>query len=196
MPLQLAGDLASGNMHGMPVASSAAKRSSLRSSRRTGPLVDPKKVYQVGIRSVDAREPRKMPSTASMSSICGPSTRCMAHIIRQIVDEVRAANGLLHVSLAVDFMDPELAPGVRDDGPGARDLPRLTSSWKCLCDSASSLPRCGRAQPVPRRPGQSARILGRTDASPFGPVSSTGAHARLKAMLPALLQGGNVQQKA
>ena len=38
--------------------------------------------------------------------------------IRRIIDRVRGADGLLHVSLDVDFLDPAIAPGVGTAVPG------------------------------------------------------------------------------
>ena len=38
--------------------------------------------------------------------------------IRRIIDRVKAADGLLHVSLDVDFLDPTIAPGVGTAVPG------------------------------------------------------------------------------
>ena len=38
--------------------------------------------------------------------------------IRRIIDRVAAADGLLHVSLDVDFLDPTIAPGVGTAVPG------------------------------------------------------------------------------
>ena len=38
--------------------------------------------------------------------------------IRRIIDRVGAADGLLHVSLDVDFLDPTIAPGVGTAVPG------------------------------------------------------------------------------
>ena len=38
--------------------------------------------------------------------------------MRAFLDQVRAANGLLHVSLDVDFLDPTIAPAVGTTVPG------------------------------------------------------------------------------
>ena len=38
--------------------------------------------------------------------------------MRAFLDQVRAANGLLHVSLDVDFLDPSIAPAVGTTVPG------------------------------------------------------------------------------
>ena len=38
--------------------------------------------------------------------------------LREFLERVRAANGLLHVSLDVDFLDPSIAPAVGTTVPG------------------------------------------------------------------------------
>lgn len=93
----------------------------------------------------------------------------MAHIIRQIVDEVRAANGLLHVSLDVDFMDPELAPGVGTTVPGGATFREAHLIMEVLCDSGlvSSLDVV-ELNPFLDDRGKSARILVELTASLFG----------------------------
>ncbi len=58
-------------------------------------------------------------NTVSMFLTCGQSTKNgIAFIMRQILEAVSAANGLLHVSFDVDFLDPDLAPGVGTTVPG------------------------------------------------------------------------------
>ena len=39
-------------------------------------------------------------------------------LMRRIIEEVESRNGLLHVSLDVDFLDPQLAPGSGTTVPG------------------------------------------------------------------------------
>lgn len=39
-------------------------------------------------------------------------------LIRRVIDKVRAADGVLHVSFDVDFLDPSVAPGVGTTVPG------------------------------------------------------------------------------
>lgn len=134
------------------------------------PLVDPKKVYQVGIRSVDAREREEIAEHGvNVFDMRAIDEMGMAHIIRQIVDEVRAANGLLHVSLDVDFMDPELAPGVGTTVPGGATFREAHLIMEVLCDSGlvSSLDVV-ELNPFLDDRGKSARILVELTASLFG----------------------------
>ncbi|MQX78573.1 arginase [Sinorhizobium medicae] len=160
----------SGNMHGMPVAFFCGEAEFAPILPRDRPLVDPKRVYQVGIRSVDAREREEIAehgvNVFDMRTI---DEMGMAHIIRQIVDEVRAANGLLHVSLDVDFVDPELAPGVGTTVPGGATFREAHLIMEVLCDSGlvSSLDVV-ELNPFLDDRGKSARILVELTASLFG----------------------------
>ncbi|THK35123.1 arginase [Ensifer sp. MPMI2T] len=160
----------SGNMHGMPVAffCGEAEFAPILASDR--PLVDPKKVYQIGIRSVDAREREEIAEHGvSVYDMRAVDEMGMAHIMRQILDEVRAANGLLHVSLDVDFMDPEIAPGVGTTVPGGATFREAHLIMEMLCDSdlVSSLDVV-ELNPFLDDRGKSARILVELTASLFG----------------------------
>ncbi|RVI16517.1 arginase, partial [Sinorhizobium meliloti] len=160
----------SGNMHGMPVAFFCGEAEFAPILPKDRPLVDPKKVYQVGIRSVDAREREEIAEHGvNVFDMRAIDEMGMAHIIRQIVDEVRAANGLLHVSLDVDFMDPELAPGVGTTVPGGATFREAHLIMEVLCDSGlvSSLDVV-ELNPFLDDRGKSARILVELTASLFG----------------------------
>ncbi|MDK1493435.1 arginase [Sinorhizobium sp. 7-81] len=160
----------SGNMHGMPVAffCGEAEFAPILASDR--PLVDPKRVYQIGIRSVDAREREEIAEHGvNVYDMRTVDEMGMAHIMRQILDEVRAANGLLHVSLDVDFMDPEIAPGVGTTVPGGATFREAHLIMEMLCDSdlVSSLDVV-ELNPFLDDRGKSARILVELTASLFG----------------------------
>ncbi|WP_331372421.1 arginase [Sinorhizobium chiapasense] len=160
----------SGNMHGMPVAffCGEAEFAPILASDR--PLVDPKKVYQIGIRSVDAREREEITEHGvNVYDMRAVDELGMAQIMRQILDEVRAANGLLHVSLDVDFMDPEIAPGVGTTVPGGATFREAHLIMEMLCDSdlVSSLDVV-ELNPFLDDRGKSARILVELTASLFG----------------------------
>ncbi len=65
---------------------------------------------------------------------------------------VAAANGMLHVSLDVDFLDPSVAPAVGTTVPGGATVREAHLVMEMLCDSGLvCLARPGRAEPVPRR---------------------------------------------
>ena len=160
----------SGNMHGMPVAffCGEAEFAPILASDR--PLVDPKRVYQVGIRSVDAREREEIAEHGvNVYDMRAIDEMGMASIMRQILDEVRAVNGLLHVSLDVDFMDPEIAPGVGTTVPGGATFREAHLIMEMLCDSGlvSSLDVV-ELNPFLDDRGKSARVLVELTASLFG----------------------------
>ncbi len=110
----------SGNMHGMPVAAFCGEPSlsDVLGSERVSP-VTPENVTLFGIRSVDRQEraavTRRGVHVVDMRMI---DERGIVAALKPVIDEVRAANGHLHVSLDVDFLDPTLAPGVGTTVPG------------------------------------------------------------------------------
>ncbi|ASY64511.1 Arginase [Sinorhizobium sojae CCBAU 05684] len=160
----------SGNMHGMPVAFFCGEAEFAPILPKDRPLVDPKRVFQVGIRSVDARERDEIAEHGvNVYDMRTVDELGMAYIMRQILDEVRAANGLLHVSLDVDFMDPELAPGVGTTVPGGATFREAHLIMEMLYDSdlVSSLDLV-ELNPFLDDRGKSARILVELTASLFG----------------------------
>ena len=160
----------SGNMHGMPVAFYCGKAEFAPILPADRPMVDPTKVFQVGIRSVDDREREEIAEHGvRVYDMRAVDELGMAHIMRHILDEVRSANGLLHVSLDVDFMDPELAPGVGTTVPGGATFREAHLIMEMLCDSGlvSSLDLV-ELNPFLDDRGKSARVLVELTASLFG----------------------------
>lgn len=108
----------SGNLHGTPVAYFTGQSG----FDAFPPLVTPvptDRVGMIGLRSVDPAEraalEKDQAMLADMRSIDehGIKTPLLAFL-----DKVRAANGILHVSLDVDFLDPSIAPAVGTTVPG------------------------------------------------------------------------------
>jgi arginase len=160
----------SGNMHGMPVAFFCGEAEFAQVLPQNRPLVDPKRVYQVGIRSVDEREREEIAEHGvNVYDMRAIDELGMAQIMRQILDDVRGANGLLHVSLDVDFIDPEIAPGVGTTVPGGATFREAHLIMEMLCDSGlvSSLDVV-ELNPFLDDRGKSARILVELTASLFG----------------------------
>lgn len=77
--------------------------------------VDPARVCAMGLRSVDGPEGAALAGTAITIHDMGQIDR---HGVAALLDRVRAADGLLHVSLDVDFLDPTIAPAVGTTVPG------------------------------------------------------------------------------
>ncbi len=160
----------SGNIHGMPVAFFCGQAEFAEILPRDRAFVDPSNVFQVGIRSVDAPERELIKqhgvNVFDMRSI---DEQGVASIIRDILSKVEAANGLLHVSLDVDFLDPDIAPGVGTTVPGGATFREAHLIMEMLCDSGlvSSLDLV-ELNPFLDDRGKSARVLVELTASLFG----------------------------
>jgi arginase len=160
----------SGNMHGMPVAFFSGHAEFAEILPKDRPLIDPRNVFQVGIRSIDPREREEIQkhgvNVFDMRSI---DEQGVAAIMRHILSTIEKANGLLHVSLDVDFLDPDIAPGVGTTVPGGTTFREAHLVMEMLSDSGlvSSLDLV-ELNPFLDDRGKSARILVELTASLFG----------------------------
>ena len=115
----------SGNLHGMPVACLCGHGPrELISIAGIVPTIDPKSIRQIGIRSVDAGEKRFVHQVGlevfDMRFIDEMGLRHTMELALAMMN----SNTHLHVSFDVDFLDPEIAPGVGTTvrgGPGYRE---------------------------------------------------------------------------
>ena len=98
--------------------------------------IDPDRLELFGTRSIDKLEKdllrARRISIADMRAI---DEFGVGVLIRRIIDKVRAANGVLHVSFDVDFLDPELAPGVGTTVPGGATYREAHLIMELLHDS-------------------------------------------------------------
>ncbi len=108
----------SGNLHGTPVGYFTGRDGFEGFPKVTNPVPE-ENVCMIGLRSVDTPERLALEASAihrhdmrdiDESGIAGPLAR--------FLDRVSNANGLLHVSLDVDFLDPSVAPAVGTTVPG------------------------------------------------------------------------------
>ena len=109
----------SGNIHGMPVACLCGLGpQSLIEIGGTVPAINPKVIRQIGIRSVDAGEKQLVHEqdleVFDMRYIDEMGMRTAMELALATLD----ANTHLHVSFDVDFLDPDIAPGVGTTIPG------------------------------------------------------------------------------
>ena len=109
----------SGNLHGVPMAYVTG---------RTGfegwypPLVAPVKpenVCMVGLRSVDPAEREALQdSRITVHDMRAIDENGIGRLVGAFLAKVASRGGVLHVSFDVDFLDPEIAPGVGTTVPG------------------------------------------------------------------------------
>ena len=109
----------SGNLHGMPVACLCGHGpQALTELGGPAPALQPKWLRQIGIRSVDAGEKRFVHEVGlevfDMRYIDEMGMRHTMELALATLDP----NTHLHVSFDVDFLDPEIAPGVGTTVPG------------------------------------------------------------------------------
>ena len=108
----------SGNLHGTPMGYVTGRRGFDGYPALPAP-VDPANVCMIGLRSVDAAEREVLTGGDVMlvdmrrideDGISGP--------LEIFLNRVKSANGMLHVSLDMDFLDPSIAPAVGTTVPG------------------------------------------------------------------------------
>lgn len=108
----------SGNLHGTPVAYISGREGFDAFPPFPAPLPG-ENICLFGIRSVDAAEHAALVQTQiAMNDMRVLDERGVAAPLRDFLDRVRAAQGMLHVSLDVDFLDPSIAPAVGTTVPG------------------------------------------------------------------------------
>ncbi len=98
--------------------------------------IDPDRLELFGTRSIDKLERdllrKRRVSIGDMRQI---DEFGVGVLIRRVIDKVRAANGVLHVSFDVDFLDPAVAPGVGTTVPGGATYREAHLIMEMLHDS-------------------------------------------------------------
>ncbi len=90
-----------------------------------------------GIRSVDQAEHAAMQERAiQINDMRVIDERGIVAPLREFLDHVRAVNGMLHVSLDVDFLDPAIAPAVGTTVPGGTTFREAHLVMELLHESA------------------------------------------------------------
>jgi arginase len=120
----------SGNIHGMPVACLCGHGPQvLIEIGGHIPALDPTSIRQIGIRSVDEGEKRLVHDIGiDVFDMRYIDEMGMRHTMEQALAGLDA-NTHLHVSLDVDFLDPEIAPGV---GTTVRGGPTYREAQLCM----------------------------------------------------------------
>lgn len=125
----------SGNLHGTPVAYACG----LGDFAAYPPLahaIDPARLCMMGIRSVDPAEHRRiLDHGIEVHDMRAIDETGVVAPLRAFIDRVKAANGLLHVSFDVDFLDPGIAPAVGTTVPGGATFREAHLIMEYLCDA-------------------------------------------------------------
>ena len=108
----------SGNLHGTPLAYIAGRDGFDGFAPFPAPI-PAERICLYGIRSVDpAEHAALLTHDIAINDMRLLDERGVVAPLREFLDLVRAAGGMLHVSLDVDFLDPSLAPAVGTTVPG------------------------------------------------------------------------------
>ena len=107
-----------GNLHGTPVAYAAGRDGFDPFPPFPAPL-PPERICLFGIRSVDPAEHAALAECEiAVNDMRVLDEQGIAAPLRAFLNRVQAENGMLHVSLDVDFLDPAIAPAVGTTVPG------------------------------------------------------------------------------
>lgn len=160
----------SGNLHGTPVAYYSGRHGFEGYFPPVSNPVDPKNICMIGIRSVDPAESIALDeSGVTIHDMRMIDEHGVAVLLREFLARVEAANGLLHVSLDVDFLDPSIAPAVGTTVPGGATFREAHLVMEMLCDSGlvSSLDLV-ELNPFLDERGRTARLMVDLTASLMG----------------------------
>ncbi len=126
---------ASGNLHGTPVAY-VTGRPGFGGFPAIAQPIPQDHVCMLGLRSVDGPERAALAETSifhhDMREI---DETGIARPLAAFLERVADANGLLHVSLDVDFLDPQIAPGVGTTVPGGATIREAHLVMEMISDS-------------------------------------------------------------
>jgi arginase len=103
----------SGNVHGMPLAAVLGRAGAgFESNRWPLPALDPERAALIGIRKLDPGE-REVVKAAGIAvyTISDIDRRGVEPVLREALERVSGAP-FVHVSVDLDFVDPDVAPGV------------------------------------------------------------------------------------
>ncbi|HEY8564593.1 MAG TPA: arginase [Beijerinckiaceae bacterium] len=126
----------SGNLHGVPAAYFTGRSGFAGYLPVVEAPVDPRRVCMLGLRSVDPPERRAINEAGvTVFDMRTLDEEGIVRPLRGFLEEVAAADGALHVSLDVDFVDPGIAPGVGTTVPGGATFREAHLVMEILHDS-------------------------------------------------------------
>jgi arginase len=126
----------SGNLHGVPLAYASGQPGFSGYFPDLAASIDPARICTLGLRSVDPAERRAlMAAGVTVHDMRAVDEHGIPKLLRAFLARVEAENGLLHVSLDVDFLDPSIAPAVGTTVPGGATFREAHLVMEMLSDS-------------------------------------------------------------
>ncbi|QYX58326.1 arginase [Roseovarius sp. SCSIO 43702] len=159
----------SGNLHGAPLGY-VTGRTGFHGFPEVDHPVPHENICLLGLRSVDPEERDELQRTSiryhDMRSI---DETGIARPLADFLEVVARANGMLHVSLDVDFLDPSFAPAVGTTVPGGATMREAHLMMEMICDSGlmTSLDLV-ELNPFLDERGRTAQVMVDLAASAFG----------------------------
>lgn len=127
---------ASGNLHGVPLAYASGLPGFTGFFPDLPVRVEPTRICTLGLRSVDPAERQALNEAGvTVHDMRAIDEHGIAPLLRAFLARVADENGLLHVSLDVDFLDPSIAPAVGTTVPGGATLREAHLVMEMLSDS-------------------------------------------------------------
>ena len=126
----------SGNLHGVPLAYASGQPGFEDYFPKLKKAIDPSNVCALGVRSVDHAERQALGKAGvTVHDMRMIDEHGIAPLLRAFLERVSADNGMLHVSLDVDFLDPVIAPAVGTTVPGGATFREAHLVMEMLHDS-------------------------------------------------------------
>jgi len=131
----------SGNVHGMALACLIGLGPpELAKMYGFVPKVDPRNVALVGLRNVDILErPQVRESSVSVFTMRDIDEKGMRWVIEQAIETASRGTVGYHLSLDMDFVDPQYAPGVGTPVPGGATYREAHLAMEMMADSGGIL---------------------------------------------------------
>jgi arginase len=131
----------SGNIHGMPLAvAMGIGEPSLVNLAGAAPMVEGARAAVVGLRDVDPRERDNLKASGigafTMRDI---DERGMRTVMEEAIKRATSGTAGIHVSLDLDGIDPEFAPGVGTPSPGGLSYREAHLAMEMLADTGRVL---------------------------------------------------------
>ncbi|MDF2617628.1 MAG: arginase [Xanthobacteraceae bacterium] len=126
----------SGNLHGVPLAYATGQPGFEGCFPPLAAKVEPTHVCAFGVRSIDPAERIAVDEAGvTLHDMRAIDEHGVGPLLRDFLGRVSAENGLLHVSLDVDFLDPSIAPAVGTTVPGGATFREAHLVMEMLHDS-------------------------------------------------------------